>query len=172
LPVTTLTAGELRRCYDALDVAEGLLPGDSQALLHKLERMIAEASAVRIWGAVVFEWRLPLALAPTMNRYGSMKTWQRAKLYKALDVLIMAELHKWPQWRHEGRARAVRVTRYSSSELDEATVDCAGGKVPVDRLVRAGILRGDAPNDLAREARWNKWKPGQGCVFLEVFALA
>lgn len=111
------------------------------------------------------------AISPTLNVYGSMQTWQRAALYKVIDVRIMAELAKWPrcQLRGDRRPRCVRVTRYSSSQPDEITIDVIGGKVPIDRMVHAGILRGDTAADLQREAMWRQVAPGKGALVIEVF---
>jgi hypothetical protein len=182
--MTSLTAAELRALCSMADAS------DYFELRDKLALMIAERSAVREWGARVFSWCIPLTveriatkgksagkaitiqLAPTLNIYSQQEPWQRTRTSNELDLRIMAELHKWPNWRHEGRARAVRVTRYSSHEIDEATVDCAGGKQPVDRLVHAGVLRGDAPADLEREGRWAKAPPGLGHLLVEVYELA
>lgn len=113
-------------------------------------------------------------IAPRLNEYGSMPTWQRAALYKDLDLRIMAELARWPASLLRGnlRPRAVVVTRYSSVQPDEITVDVIGGKVPIDRMVHAGILRGDNVADLQREARWKQSPPGEGALVIEVFDFA
>ena len=181
---TSLTAAELRMLCAMADAS------DYFELRDKLALMIAEASSVRQWGAKVFEWRLPLsvdvmrvrgknagkrvkvALCPTLNVFARLDPGQRAQLQKHLDPLILAELHKWPDWRHRGRGRAVRVTRYSSMPPDEVAADSIGAKAPLDRLVAAGVLRGDSAADLQREAAWQKAKPGHGCLLLEVHDLA
>jgi hypothetical protein len=100
-----------------------------------------------------------------------MKPFQRAALYKALDLRILAELHRWRAARPAGGPRAVRVTRYSSVMPDEITVDVVGGKVIVDRLVQGGILIGDTHTDLEREAAWQAAPPKHGRLVVEVFAL-
>lgn len=153
--------------------------------------MVAERASEREWGAKVYELRIPLSiprvlvkgkragktvhdpLAPTLNVYGSMKVFHRAALYKALDLRILAELTKWPRalLRGEERARAVRVTRFSSAPTDESSVDVIGGKVPVDRLVQRGILAGDTGALLEREGQWQVAPPGEGSLLVEVFEL-
>lgn len=187
--MTTLTREELRRLYEVvLDRSQVAAdPKLYQAIADKIAAIIAEMSAVRERGAQVFEWRLPLSieryrvrgpkagqkmtvvLCPSLNVYARMQVGQKARLSKELDVLIMAEMHKWPAWRHGGRQRYVRLTRHSSHELDEVSVDVIGGKCPIDRLVAAGVLRGDAQGDLQREANWERAKPGQGSLLIEVF---
>lgn len=184
--MTHLTRQELRQLYVRLDARRD---AESLALREKLRALIAERADERVWGAKVFAITLPLStprlivkgkhageyakdsLAPTLNVYGSMKVWQRAALYKALDLRILAELHRWPLARPAPDPRAVRVTRRSSAKVDELSVDALGGKVPVDRLVRAGILRGDRIADLEREAVWQAAPPGKGSLLVEVFAI-
>jgi hypothetical protein len=185
---TALTRQELRLMYVHLDGRPG---ADVEALREKLRRMIAERAGERAWGPKVFAIAMPLhtprlltkgkragtyvddPLAPTLNVYGSMKIWQRAALYKAIDLRILAEIARWPRARVgvEAGRRAVRVVRYSSAQPDEITVDVLGGKIAVDRLVQAGILAGDAAKDLEREAAWIQAPPGHGRLTVEVFEL-
>jgi hypothetical protein len=180
---TSLTAAELR----ALFYEYAQRHDSPDPLLDKLSLMIAEASAVRQLGAKCFEWRLPLfqerrlikgkragqlvkvALTPSLNVYARMHKGQRIQLQKLQDVLLMAELYRWPNHAHRGRFRALRLTRFSSVEPDEISADAIGGKTPIDRLVEAGILRGDAGRDLHREARWERAKAGGGALLIEVF---
>jgi hypothetical protein len=184
--MSALSRRDLRLLYVFLDGRRG---ADAEALRTKLRLLIAERAGERAWGAKVFELTIPLSvkrtvtrgkragrivtdhLAPTMNVYGSMEVFQRAALYKAIDLRILAECSKWPRCLGATDKRAVRVTRRSSVKLDEVTVDVCGGKVPLDRLVQAGILRGDTTEDLEREAVWEKARPGQGCLIVEVFEL-
>ena len=70
-----------------------------------------------------------------------------------------------------GRRRRVVVTRHSSVAPDEITVDVAGGKLPLDRLVVAGVLRDDNRKWCEREARWEYAPPKQGRVVIEVFEM-
>jgi hypothetical protein len=159
-------------------------------LQETLRALIAERAGEREWETKVFEIRLPISaagsaagkkaggyfagvLAPTLNVYGSMKPWQRAKLYKDLDLRILAELARWPHCllRGEKRKRAVRVTRASSSIPDEITVDIIGGKVVVDRMVLRDILAGDSGELLEREALWVQVPPKKGSLLVEVFEL-
>lgn len=132
------------------------------------------------------------SICPTMNVYGSMPKWKRSLVYKALDERIGLHLRQggWPRGRGVGEVRAkmvrgrvktevvtgerraVVVTRHSSRRVDEFSVDVIGGKVPVDRLVIAGILAGDSAKWLERVARWERAAPGEGKLAVEVFAPA
>jgi hypothetical protein len=187
---TALSREELRHLHEiAVDRAQISEPKLFQAIADKLARMIAEASSVRQRGEKVFEWRIPLSieryatkgknagklltfvLSPSLNVYSQMEAWQRKRLSSELDVRILAERHKWPDWPHRGRPRAVRVTRYSSAKPDEIAADSIGAKMPVDRLVIAGVLRGDRAEDLEREAHWEKAPPGHGSLLLEIYDL-
>jgi hypothetical protein len=184
---TALSREELKRLYEvAIDRAAVSDAAIFTAIADKIARIIAESSSVRQWGEKIFEWRLPLSiekirtkgakagqkmtvvLAPSLNVWGRLHPGQRAQLQSALDVRILAELHKWPQWRHMGRARGVRITRYSSQPPDEVAADSIGAKAPLDRLVAGGVLRGDALHDLERDPRWEKAPPGRGSLLLEV----
>lgn len=168
---------------------DGRQDTEVEALREKLRLLIAERAGEREWGRKVYEITIPLKterlvttgkrsghyvadqLAPTLNVYGSMKVWQRSALYKALDLRILAELARWPRCRPAADKRAVRVTRHSSHAPDEITVDVIGGKVPIDRLVRAQILTGDRAEDLEREAQWVPAPPNRGRLVVEVYEL-
>lgn len=127
------------------------------------------------------------AWAPTLNEYNGLKPWQKEQLRRSVDAAIEAELRHHPsalagfvetvdpkKGRHRagGRKRLVRVTRYSSRPVDELSADICGGKVPIDRLVRAGVLTADSPEALYREARYVPCPSGKGQVVVEVFDLA
>jgi hypothetical protein len=185
--LTDFSIADLKRIH-ALLQSQIADPADVD-LRDRIARMVAERAGRPAWGPMVFMWRLPLSvkgtpkpgkppptmhLAPTLNVYGSMEAWQRARLYKALDTRIMAEMGKWPAARLMGhpRPRAVRVTRCSSVRPDEIGVDVLGGKVPIDRLVQAGILMGDHGEALEREARWEVAAPGAGSLLVQVYELA
>jgi hypothetical protein len=73
-----------------------------------------------------------------------------------------------------GRRRKIRIARYSSQEPDESVIvsaDVIGGKIPIDCLVRAGVIRDDDRIWLQREAYWRPAPPRKGYVLLEVFEL-
>lgn len=116
----------------------------------------------------VFVLELPLELAPMMNAINGLKPWSKAKIRESIDLNI-EELGEPPQ--ATGARRRVVVTRYSSQRPDELAVDLIGGKYPVDRLVKAGILAGDSSKHLDREARWTKAKPGAGYLRIEVYEI-
>ena len=139
----------------------------------------------------VFTLKLPLELAPTMNAYACMTGRQRAKIRRKVDHVILLETQRQKGWSmgvkrktkgavksqrmvtitmiSGGHQRKVRLTRHSSREPDELSVDVMGGKIPVDRLVHAGVLREDDRIWLQREARWTPAPPSKGHVLIEVF---
>jgi hypothetical protein len=72
-----------------------------------------------------------------------------------------------------GHRRKVRLTRYSSKEPDETiSADVLGGKIPIDCLVRAKILRDDDRIWLEREGHWKPAPPSKGRVVIEVLDLS
>lgn len=71
--------------------------------------------------------------------------------------------------REGGRKRIVFVTRESSKRPDELALDTIGGKAPLDRLVQAGVLRGDTSEWLARYCDWKPAAPGEGKVTIDVY---
>ena len=145
-------------------------------------------------GPLVFRLELPLELAPTLNQYANMKSWQRAKIRTAVDGKVTASKSRWGSWhmgvRRDvkakivdgkirkrtivtgGRRRLVVLTRETSRRVDELGVDILGGKIPVDRLVQARVLHGDSAKWLAREAIHVPAYPKQGRVVVEVYELA
>jgi hypothetical protein len=165
-------------------------PGELTLLRDRLMAAFALEVGKQVWGNKVFELRVPLsitrigtkgkskgktitrALAPTLNVYKSMKTWQRLVLAEDLDHRILAEIGKWPRslLRNKPRARGVRATRYSSAMTDEVSLDLIA-KMHVDRMVHAGILKGDSVKDIEREAFWKRAAPGHGYLVVEVFEL-
>lgn len=74
--------------------------------------------------------------------------------------------------REGGRRRAVFVTRESSVRPDEEALDVMGAKIPLDRLVHAGVLRGDTHDWLVRYGTWKRAKPGEGRVVVDVYEIA
>lgn len=147
--------------------------------------------------ASVFSMRLPLKDSPMMNTYANMRTKSRQGLRRRIDDVILGLLKAWPSAHMGvrrkvtgkmvkgklrktttvtgGHRRMVRVTRHSSSEPDESanlTPDTAGGKMAIDCLVRAGIIRADDRKWLAREAFWQRCERGKGYVVVEVFDAA
>jgi hypothetical protein len=150
-------------------------------------RELAEAVEM---GALVFQWRFPLdlktvavrgknagkvmkmSLAPTLNVYSQLEPWRRERLAEHLDTLILAELPRWHGCRTPPiRRRVVRVTRFSSVEPDEISCDVLGAKMPIDRLVQAGILSGDSRKHVVRDPHWTKASPGKGSMLIEVYRI-
>lgn len=142
---------------------------------------------------------LPLELAPPMNSYANMRGYQRAKIRTAVDGYILQALssREWPGAlmgvRRKksgkiikvkgkprvristeitgGRARAVHVLRATKERLDELSCDTAGGKIPIDRLVQHGILRGDSARWCRRSAAWQSAKLREGFMMVLVYEL-
>lgn len=187
-----MTRAELRSLVELLDcIAVGDLPALAERALidmrHSLMREL-EAPVVEK-GAKVFEWKLPLfhphvltkgknkgkvrkdEMAPTMNKLVAMNTWERAALRERLDHWLKDVIEAWPLAgiQDSQRPRIVRVTRSSHAEPDEMGVDAIGGKVPIDRMVQAGILAGDTRKHLHREAHWTYAPKNEGSVLIEVF---
>jgi hypothetical protein len=143
------------------------------------------------WGEKVFEWRIALVQevfptrgknkgkavrkkrVATMNELVNLNIWAKQELREWLDADLLKALERWPLAviQDEPRPRAVRVTRCSSKQPDEMGVDVLGGKVPVDRMVQAGILAGDTVKLLQREARWQQAPKEEGLLLIEVFEL-
>ncbi len=139
-----------------------------------------------------FFLELPLDLAPTLNEYARAKPRAHAVVQNAVDAAILAARPRWPGWsagfttrgvlrrnrqgvkvprveRVGGRVRLVVVTRASSREPDELSVDVLGGKVPIDRMVHAGILVGDSRKWIERKGIWEAAPKLAGRVRIEVF---
>lgn len=126
--------------------------------------------------------------APTLNEYNGLESWQKALLRKATDLAIAIERSKWTHWhagfiekaevdkgklrikRIGGSRRLVTVTRESAKEPDEGTsADSIGGKMPIDRLVHAGVLVDDSAKWITRSAAWKKVARGSGRVIIDVW---
>lgn len=128
--------------------------------------------------------------APTMNEYNGLNPWQKEALRKEYDAAIGELRANWPRWscgvvertvqgpkkprvvKEGGRRRAIVLTRESSVRPDELALDAVGGKIPVDRLVHAGVLRGDTLAWLVRYVVWRQVAPGEGRVVVDVYDLA
>lgn len=138
------------------------------------------------FGAHVFRVELPLQLAPTMNVYAQLQGWRKAKMATQIDWYIVAAKLVCKTWAMGvvrepkgktgrpgsatgGRRRAIIVTRYSSVRPDELAVDSIGGKLVVDRLVHANVLRNDDPDWCERRAAWEKAPPGKGSLVVNVY---
>lgn len=127
--------------------------------------------------------------APTLNEYNALDKWKKGELCDAIDLEIDRLKKDWPMWscgcidrmmitpkskgkeklvRNGGRKRIVVVTRESSVRPDELALDSIGGKIPLDRLVHAGVLRGDTITWLARYCDWKPASPGEGKVTIDV----
>ena len=128
--------------------------------------------------------------APTMNEYNGLTAWQKEKLREAVDGVVLTAKAGWTNWRmgvtrravlergkpkavvEGGRRRVVVVTRYSAGAPDELSCDAIGGKIPIDRLVHADVLRGDTAEWLARVPVWTPAPREQGRVVVDVHEFA
>lgn len=160
------------------------------AKMQHVEELTIEGAVVR--AELVFMLQIDnMDMAPTLNAYKGQQTWTRMANAQKLDDLILVTSQHWPgarlrfetvakihkvkgvpkvrKTRVGGVRRIVRLTRHTSREPDELSVDVLGGKLPVDRLVLAGILIDDRRAWLARLARWVPARPGQARVVVEVF---
>jgi hypothetical protein len=173
-------------------VIVGKAPEHTERTLVDLRLRVAQLFAARgpERGDKVFEWRLPLVhphvvtrgknrgktrkdkMAPTMNDLVAMNVWERQAVRERLDGVLKDVLEAWPRAgiQDSPRRRIVRVTRFSRIEPDELGVDVLGGKVPIDRMVLAGILAGDTRKMLERQAHW-VYEPNkdEGSLLIEVF---
>jgi hypothetical protein len=142
-------------------------------------------------GSLVFRLELPLELAPVLNRYSTMSVKKRCSIRRNIDSLVMKAKKNWPAWHmgvkritkgkiakgklrtctevSGGRKRTAVVTRYSSRCPDELSVDIIGGKMAIDRLVTADVLRDDSTTWLTRYANWRSAPPKAGKLVVEIF---
>ncbi len=124
-------------------------------------------------GALVLTWRVPRVLAPRMNELAFWKPFMRIKAKKAHDDALKELLAANPAAQLHGAElrRWLRVTRFSPKQPDEVSVDAIGGKMPVDALVRHGVLHDDDQRFTHREAIWQTTKPGNTHLLVEVFEM-
>lgn len=173
---------ELRKIYASL--IRLLPPGgrplnaeelvEVNGLIDKARVMIAASLSAVERGRRVLSWRIPRELAPTMNELGHMKFWRKKKLKLELDDALRTLLPAFPAAPMNGSElrRWLRVTRFSTQRLDELSIDILGGKLPVDSLVRCGVLANDDEAHVRREPRWEKTPRGNTHVLVEVFEIA
>lgn len=185
LPVampTALSKPDLRIIYNALGRALplGAPAKDPQEIVDisrvraLVEKMFDEVRSATERGVKVLEWRLPRARAPRLNEYAYLKVWMKDRLRKELDDEARELMKRWPAADLYGaqKTRWVRVTRFSRNKIDELSVDVVGGKMPIDSLVRVGILHDDNQRFLIREARQLTTSHGNTHVLIEVFEVA
>jgi hypothetical protein len=190
-----VNTNDLRSMIKLLDsVINGASPAQTEAELIDLRLRLAQDLASRPeLGDKVFEWRVAInrdfipsrgknkgkvkrkKCAPTMNELVNMDIWAKQEAREWQEQALLDALRAWPGStaviQDTPRPRAVRVTRFSSKPPDELSCDAIGGKGLIDRMVEAGILAGDDPKHLHREARWFQGPPKSGDVLVEVFEL-
>ena len=185
---------DLRTVIQVLDgVINGAVPVKSEKEMVDLRLRVAQEFAAKgpERGEKVFEWRIPIIrehvlsrgknkgkvrkkkCAPTMNELVNMDIWAKQEAREWQEKNLLDTLVSWPDAviQDTPRPRAVRVTRRSKLPPDELSCDAIGGKGPIDRLVEAGVLAGDGPKHLYREALWFAGANTGGEVLIEVFEL-
>lgn len=145
-------------------------------LRDKTTVMIATHAGKIERGAKVLEWRIPKEIAPTMNEWGFWQMWRKGRARKDLEDRLrpMIAASKGADLCGAQKMRWVRVTRFTlqPKNVDDAAIDAIGGKMPVDTLVRKGVLAGDTATLLKREAIVAKTSRGNTHVLVEVFEIA
>lgn len=133
--------------------------------------MIREYAPLPERGDLLFSWRVPREQALTMNAYAHKKGWMKKKMRVELDKQVNELLPTFPRAPLHGAKvrRWLRVTRFSTQRVDDLSIDILGGKMPVDSLVRCGILADDNDAMAFREPRWEKTQRGNAHVLVEVF---
>jgi hypothetical protein len=179
--MTRLNKQDLRAIWQALSrlLPPGQLPKSAEELLvvsglmTQVGIMITEYAPVMERGELVFSWRVPREHALTLNAYAYKKGWMKKKLRVELDRQIKELLPTFPLANlHGARLRRwVRATRFSTQRVDDLSLDVLGGKMPVDALVRCGVLADDNDAFAHREPIWEKTKRGNTHLLLEVFTL-
>lgn len=146
------------------------------ALLEKTRAEIETSLGAIERGPLVFSWRVDPEIAPTMNEWGFWQPWRKGKARRELEKAIHEIIASTPNALVRGSEvmRWVRVTRYTvqPKNVDDAAIDAIGGKMPIDMLVKLGVLAGDSPRYLKREARVEKTGRGNTHVLVEVFEVA
>ncbi len=178
------TRDELRKIFGHLTrlqppggrplTAEELVELDG--LLDKTRAAIAAATGNVERGAKILEWRIPRELAPTMNEWGFWEHWKKARARKELDDQLREIIANMPGVLAHGvrTKRWIRVTRFTlqPKKVDDAAIDAIGGKLAIDALVRCGVLAGDTPDLIRREALVAKTSKGNTHLLVEVFCVA
>jgi hypothetical protein len=190
-----MNGADLRTVLQIIDgLINGAVPAKSEHELTELRLRISQQYAARgpERGEKVFEWRLPIIrehilsrgknkgkvrkkkCVPTMNDMVNMNVWEKQEVREWQEKNLLDALISWPLAviQDTPRPRAVRVTRRSKMPPDELSCDAIGGKGLIDRMVDAGILAGDGPKHLYREALWFAGDNAGGEVLVEVFELA
>lgn len=176
---TTLAKPDLRTIYVALGrlLPPGSLPTDPGEVVEidrvrgLVARMFDEVRVAQERGKKVFEWRLPRARAPRLNEFAYLKVWMKDRLRTELDDQARELMKQWPDADLHGamKMRWARVTRFSRNKIDDVSVDVLGGKMPIDSLVRLGVLHDDSQKWLIREALCASTRHGNTHVLVEIF---
>lgn len=176
-----LTKNDLRTIYAHLTSLRppGPRPLNAEQLVEldkvtgKIQYLIEISRAAPERGELLFSWRVPRDWALTMNEYAYTKGWRKKKIRDAMDVAVRALLPQFPKALTHGShlRRWLRLTRFSTKRVDDLSIDVLGGKMCVDALVRCGVLEDDDHAHVIREPRWEKTKPGNTHVLVEVFSV-
>jgi len=146
------------------------------ALLDTCREQQAIAATRVERGKKVLEWRIPAALAPTMNEIGGHKTrrrWMLGKIKEELTDRLRRIIETTPDALVHGdkTQRWVRVVRFTvqPNRIDDtASADTIGGKFPIDVMVKQGVLVDDTPALCRREALVRKTSRGNTHVLISV----
>ena len=108
---------------------------------------------------------VPLQLAPTLNVFAEMPSYQRKKLKQACERYVFAQVGQ-----HAGEVRGtptVIMARFSSaSRIDH---DAAWTKLPLDRLTDLGFIGDDSTRAINLTTWHEQAPPGRGFVYVEVW---
>jgi hypothetical protein len=162
--------------YSLGQFGKPLLPSELSevaGLARRVETAVETAKPSFEKGRLVLSWRLPKEWAPSLNSYAFMKGWQRTALRHALDSSLLHLLSvdgEAPLYGAQ-KKRWVRVTRFTSSSIDDLGVDVLGGKMPIDALVRGQVLVDDNQQWCVREGLCVKTRRGNTHVLVEVFEI-
>lgn len=185
--MTAFSKHHLRRIRDHLvRVQQTLVPRptpevlvDVADLLPIIQSELDAAEARLERGEKILEWRLSTHHAPTQNElmaFTGRRFFLKKRIAEELDRMLRERIEMQPRLIVNGPfARLVRVTRFTSAGArvdDAAAADAIGGKMPIDALVRAGILHDDSPKHMQREAMVRSTKRGNAHVLVEVFLLS
>lgn len=178
-----LNKADLRRLWTSLTrlLPPQQLPNEPEEIvaigeLRKVvAKMIVEYAPALERGELIFSWRVRREEALTMNAYAHKKGWMKKKLRVELDrqvnELVAASNVPGLLLCGTKKRRWLRVTRFSTQRVDDLSIDVLGGKMPVDALVRCGVLADDNDAMAHREPRWEKTARGNTHVLVEVFEI-
>lgn len=188
MKVPALSRTELQRIYALLDRLNPLhmrplTPDeavDAAALKDRVRALVESGAGATQRGKKVLTWRLPKADAPTQNMIRGItfgNPYALTGIEKRLDRSLLALIDVTDGARVHGdrTKRWARITRFTSQPKkvdDPHAADAIGGKMPIDALVRCGVLAGDSEELCHRDADVRKTTPANTHLLVEVFELS